>query len=508
MYSSLSNVVSVWASDWSPSASLRIYYTNTTSSLHILYANISRTSLPQSMNTFGVSLFTDGSIVMRYISVTSGFDYQDTFGLWNSKASERQLSSRAHNNVNVSSGLVISGNNLVYCQFNSVACAVEACVSPDLPLVLLWSTPDCSALPTPLVYSCIWAGGVASSPATLGLDSRGYITNVSCDVPVLSFANGTLITVSLDVTANGEKPTQTDFTIYGITLDGQEQSNHHIMVQYYSSGSPTCGCSALRELPGLTCDLCNVCGGSGGTVDCNGDCFGSAYLYYNNTCIGGLTGKTASVSAGYPLIPTEDDSIYNLISLIVLIGFFVMILLVLCLCLRIILLGAPSPQDNEIVVIAFNVADTLGIRRVLLTPSQLDEIGEFTHGETKQFPFRSDTMSEVADVEGTEGLSTSECSICLCEFANGDICRRLPDPCCHTFHKACIDQWFVSSSNCPLCKRSIYRVLLEKSGRRVSLDDDVNSMSPPGGYGLSNRRRVLQTRSPTTVPTRSASSRL
>ena len=48
-------------------------------------------------------------------------------------------------------------------------------------------------------------------------------------------------------------------------------------------------------------------------------------------------------------------------------------------------------------------------------------------------------------------LENSECSICLCDFAEGDECRTLPVPCSHTFHSKCIDEWLRLSSACPLC---------------------------------------------------------
>ena len=52
-----------------------------------------------------------------------------------------------------------------------------------------------------------------------------------------------------------------------------------------------------------------------------------------------------------------------------------------------------------------------------------------------------------------------KCTICLNSFIKGDICRTMPEPCQHTFHKTCIDEWFLRSSRCPLCKRSIFLIL-------------------------------------------------
>ncbi|KAI9109736.1 hypothetical protein K1719_019366 [Acacia pycnantha] len=47
---------------------------------------------------------------------------------------------------------------------------------------------------------------------------------------------------------------------------------------------------------------------------------------------------------------------------------------------------------------------------------------------------------------------TSECAICLGEFADGDEIRVLPQ-CGHGFHIACIDTWLGSHSSCPSCRQ-------------------------------------------------------
>lgn len=56
---------------------------------------------------------------------------------------------------------------------------------------------------------------------------------------------------------------------------------------------------------------------------------------------------------------------------------------------------------------------------------------------------------------GKEAVKSGEgenmCSVCLCEFEEGDDVRRLPD-CSHSFHAPCIDMWLYSHSNCPLCR--------------------------------------------------------
>jgi Ring finger domain len=49
-----------------------------------------------------------------------------------------------------------------------------------------------------------------------------------------------------------------------------------------------------------------------------------------------------------------------------------------------------------------------------------------------------------------QNISNEECSICLASYESSDILRTLP--CCHKFHRDCIDQWMSQSTYCPMCK--------------------------------------------------------
>ncbi|KAK3198332.1 hypothetical protein Dsin_021747 [Dipteronia sinensis] len=55
-------------------------------------------------------------------------------------------------------------------------------------------------------------------------------------------------------------------------------------------------------------------------------------------------------------------------------------------------------------------------------------------------------------VEGTD------CSVCLSEFVEDESLRLLPK-CNHAFHLPCIDTWFKSHSNCPLCRANIQQTV-------------------------------------------------
>ncbi|KAG9445508.1 hypothetical protein H6P81_011636 [Aristolochia fimbriata] len=47
----------------------------------------------------------------------------------------------------------------------------------------------------------------------------------------------------------------------------------------------------------------------------------------------------------------------------------------------------------------------------------------------------------------------SLCSICLCEYREGEMLRMLPD-CHHFFHLSCVDAWLRLNASCPVCRTS------------------------------------------------------
>eukprot|EP00451_Oxyrrhis_marina_P021857 CAMPEP_0204338290 /NCGR_PEP_ID=MMETSP0469-20131031/20954_1 /ASSEMBLY_ACC=CAM_ASM_000384 /TAXON_ID=2969 /ORGANISM="Oxyrrhis marina" /LENGTH=703 /DNA_ID=CAMNT_0051322441 /DNA_START=41 /DNA_END=2149 /DNA_ORIENTATION=- len=54
-------------------------------------------------------------------------------------------------------------------------------------------------------------------------------------------------------------------------------------------------------------------------------------------------------------------------------------------------------------------------------------------------------------------LDHKQCMVCLGEFKKGENLRRLP--CMHSYHAACIDEWFDRSTLCPVCKCDVRHVL-------------------------------------------------
>ncbi|KAG8078579.1 hypothetical protein GUJ93_ZPchr0007g5385 [Zizania palustris] len=50
------------------------------------------------------------------------------------------------------------------------------------------------------------------------------------------------------------------------------------------------------------------------------------------------------------------------------------------------------------------------------------------------------------------GHGSTECAICLAEFAEGERVRMLPR-CTHVFHVRCIDRWLAAKQTCPTCRQ-------------------------------------------------------
>lgn len=48
---------------------------------------------------------------------------------------------------------------------------------------------------------------------------------------------------------------------------------------------------------------------------------------------------------------------------------------------------------------------------------------------------------------------SQSCSICLADYIDGDLMRRLP--CQHDFHRRCIDKWLHRNKRCPLCVHAV-----------------------------------------------------
>jgi hypothetical protein len=63
-------------------------------------------------------------------------------------------------------------------------------------------------------------------------------------------------------------------------------------------------------------------------------------------------------------------------------------------------------------------------------------------------------LPEISYRKSATNTQTEDCSICLCEFEEGDKLRVLPK-CLHKFHVPCIDRWLADNKSCPICKQEI-----------------------------------------------------
>lgn len=74
---------------------------------------------------------------------------------------------------------------------------------------------------------------------------------------------------------------------------------------------------------------------------------------------------------------------------------------------------------------------------------------------------RAATPEEVAALPvirlGRGGAAAAEascsCAVCLSDFAEGDLLRKLP--CKHHFHRHCVDAWLSRCDKCPLCMHQV-----------------------------------------------------
>lgn len=60
------------------------------------------------------------------------------------------------------------------------------------------------------------------------------------------------------------------------------------------------------------------------------------------------------------------------------------------------------------------------------------------------------------DEKFQESPEKNTCTICLEDFKNGSVTRKLS--CLHIFHTNCIDEWCANHDNCPNCKKDMFSV--------------------------------------------------
>ncbi|XP_026441189.1 RING-H2 finger protein ATL67-like isoform X2 [Papaver somniferum] len=73
----------------------------------------------------------------------------------------------------------------------------------------------------------------------------------------------------------------------------------------------------------------------------------------------------------------------------------------------------------------------------------------------------------------------SVCSICLCDYKDGEMLRMMPD-CRHYFHLMCVDAWLRLNPSCPVCRNSPLP---------TPLSTPLSELVPLSHYPAGNRRR-------------------
>jgi hypothetical protein len=74
-------------------------------------------------------------------------------------------------------------------------------------------------------------------------------------------------------------------------------------------------------------------------------------------------------------------------------------------------------------------------------------------------------------------LGKADCSVCLGEFADGELLRLLPK-CGHAFHVPCIDTWLRAHVNCPLCRSDVIDTA-DTPVAAVGMESNINTSDDP-----------------------------
>lgn len=113
-----------------------------------------------------------------------------------------------------------------------------------------------------------------------------------------------------------------------------------------------------------------------------------------------------------------------------------------------------------------NCSNTFRVINLSRNSDQRRRINEHLQEFSSQFPSRaldsyvmrslpiSQIKREKDEEEEEEDGKRTECAVCLGEFEDGEWVKHLPI-CSHVFHVSCIDTWFQTHSNCPLCRSCV-----------------------------------------------------
>ena len=407
----------------------------------------------------------------------------------------------------VENACIRSGSTLMVRWDGSDRCDALAVTESPIRIVCAWAG-GLAVTPAVLLNASLSGSGKYLQCAVPALPfPDGFITFVDI---VIGLNKELMASKGINVQEDGENYSGAK-SVFGVSFGHySELSRSNLMVEYFSNlssafPSQSCGCNPIsRKAHTDQCDVQNVCRGDGDGdgdafyVDCFGTAFGSAYVDPCGTCAMGKTGRYPSSSCqSIPVIisiPPEGNGFLGLLSQTI-------ILLVIICCLTFITSAVSYTvrrllRNRELEEqLQFGEADlalTLELNewntnygggrglseferdalgQVTFTPALYKEIISHMGGSKRPAdPALSEASgAEVSEKEDSSAVElgessspsspTCECSICLMELQEGNICRALPEPCGHIFHLACIDEWFRQSLVCPLCKRSIRAIL-------------------------------------------------
>lgn len=473
-----------------------IYGIGNVNAFHVLFDTAYRfrysNQVLENPNSFSASLYEDGSMRFRYHDLNTGFQNSDRFGIWGSRSSSTDKSNLYYHQEPISSDLISKGMDFIFCNSAVLACPVKSCVIEGSYLDLYWGGENgCTALGSDVRrnYVCAWAGGIETTIGVTGLvDGRPIM---SCPVPMLLFDDGELI--SVEITSSFAAVSVEDNIIFNISkISGGvsakkniyaisdmnsllklnyggvgELTKHSLMVRYYSLGSilfdsevDVCGCSPLWDealSQKSICDSCGICRSEGSTVhpnsvDCSGECFGRAYVDDCNHCTAGSTNIEPDNTCNQTISDNKrkdfDEDLTGQLIFIVLVVCFMSCIFSICVYFS----RTAFVNDQDAIGLDFIFVEQGPIQGL-----QLQQQRSSSRGLSA---FERDALGTITYSQSLFKTNDSECAICLLSLQPGEICRVLPEPCGHCFHIDCVDKWFEVSPACPLCKRSIKKILL------------------------------------------------
>ncbi|KAK9280465.1 hypothetical protein L1049_014157 [Liquidambar formosana] len=98
-------------------------------------------------------------------------------------------------------------------------------------------------------------------------------------------------------------------------------------------------------------------------------------------------------------------------------------------------------------------SDGIILPRIIFVAEDDDEADENTIIGLDQAVINSYPKFPFSKSRDHNESSSTSCSICLCEYRDGEMLRMMPD-CRHYFHLCCIDAWLRLNASCPVCRNS------------------------------------------------------